>query len=129
MKRVATKSLAESKYLLEHAIRVRGLDATIVGREYNVRAPKGSYSLSFLPGNRRVLISHYVKMDSGERGKGFGQRYMKIREQIAREAGANLMLATVRNDNAIEIHLLKKFGWRRFTNRRSTGVSLWGKLL
>ena len=122
-------SLSESKHRLERALRTRGLTVNVEGREFKVRAPHGAYSLSFMPGNRRILISHYVAVDPEMRGKGFGKRYLQQREEIAKEAGVNLLLATVRNDNEAEVHLLRTNGWRRMINRRSTGVSLWGKLL
>jgi len=82
-----------------------------------------------MPGNRRVLISHRSSIEQWQRNKGYGRRMLDLREQLAREAGANLLLATVKNENVIEIHLLESNGWKRFTNRKETQVSLWGKEL
>jgi ribosomal protein S18 acetylase RimI-like enzyme len=87
------------------------------------------FRLSFLPGNRRILISHGVRIPEDRRGKGLGQKYLRMREEIAREAGVNLLLATVREDNPVEKHLLRKHGWEKLIYRRGTGVSLWAKRL
>jgi len=96
---------------------------------FSVSHGAGYFSLSFMPGNRRVLISHRSSIEQGQMNKGFGRRMLDLREQLAREAGANLLLATVKNENAIEIYLLESNGWKRFTNRKETQVSLWGKEL
>jgi GNAT superfamily N-acetyltransferase len=88
----------------------------------------GEFELTIMPGNRRVLISQHSLIYPEHRGKGHGRKYLETREEIARAADCNLLLATVRNDNAVEIHLLESHGWKRY-NSRDTGVSLWGKEL
>lgn len=125
-----TSCRQEARYRIARGIR------TIAGMEVDQKnedsfvavGVNGSFELTIMPGNRRVLISQHSFIRPECRGMGHGQRYLQAREEIARYAGCNLMLATVREDNAIEIHLLEKHGWKRF-NTRDTGVSLWGKEL
>jgi GNAT superfamily N-acetyltransferase len=124
-----TTCLMESKRLLERAIRTRGLTPIIEGRSFSVQTPVGRWAMSFLPGNRRILVFHDVFVEPSERGKGHGRRWLGLRETLARECGANLLQCTVRDDNAIEVHLLKAFKWRRLIDRKETGVSLWTKRL
>lgn len=123
-----TSCRAETRYLLERAFRTRGCDIQVLEDTFNVSFPEGHFSLTIIPHNKRTLISHSLVVDSMYRGKGFGQKWHELREEVAREAGVNLLLGTVRNDNAPQIHILEKRGWKRLTNR-NTGVSLWGKEL
>jgi GNAT superfamily N-acetyltransferase len=125
---VETKSLAEAKYLLERAMRTRGLHPTIEARTFTYHMTVGKFSLSFMPGNRRILISHDTFVEPKFRGLGYGRAWLKLKEELAREAGINLLLATVRNENKIEVHLLRTNGWKRILNRK-TKVSLWSKTL
>jgi GNAT superfamily N-acetyltransferase len=124
-----TDSRNETRYLLARAIRTRGLALLLENEDtFCVHHAGGSFKLTLMPENRRVLISSAVVVDPRYRLVGVGRRMLNLREVIAKEAGINLLLATVRNDNAVEIHLLETSGWKRFTNR-DTGVSLWGKEL
>lgn len=122
--------LTESKQLLKQALEARGV---VVGAmaSYAVicRTAHGNFSLSFMPGNCRTLISHGVVIDEACRGKGYGTADNKLREEAARAAGVTLILATVRDDNAPEIHILEKLGWSRLTQNQVTRCSLWGKQL
>ena len=129
MSEIRTGCLQEAKYLLERSLRTRGLSVTVEGRTFNVQDGATRFSLSFMPGNRRTLISHDVFVEPEHRGKGLGRRWLEERERIARECGATLLLATVRCENKIENHLLKSHGWKRFTSRRDTKTALWGKRL
>lgn len=130
---IKTNSLSEARYLLRRALRSRGMSPDHLylysnPDKFKVVHATGCFTLSFMPGNRRVLISSDSYVIERERGQGLGRKLLKMREEIAREAGVNLLLATVREDNAIEIHLLETSGWKRF-NKRETGVCLWGKEL
>jgi len=124
-----TSCLSESKYLLERELRTRGYGVVVSNRDFHVTHGSGHFSIGFLPGNRRVLVSHYSYINHDARNKGFGKRLLIVREEVAKAAGVNLLLATVKNENAVEVHLLKSNGWKRFTNRRDTKTSLWGKQL
>src|SRR5271163_4328452 len=127
---VTTSCLAESMNLLERAIRTRGLRMSIInGRIWSISNDYTGFQLTFMPGNRRVLISSNVRVYFEYRGKGYGRKGLALREEIAREAGVNLLMATVRNDNVIENHLLSTSGWKKLLDRSETKVSLWGKEL
>ena len=127
---IRTASLSESIYLLQRAFHIRGMYPILKNErtiEYVTTVAK--FSMSFMPGNRRTIISHGVLVESEFRNKGEGRKLLQLREDLAKEAGVNLLLATVKNYNKIEIHLLKTSGWKRLTNRKDTKTSLWGKQL
>jgi len=116
-------------YLLERALSDKGFKPTIVGKSFVCSNSQAKFVLTFLPGNRRVLVSHGVEILSEFRGKGLGRELLRLRESCAIKAGVNLLMATVRNDNAPEIHLLETDGWSKVSDRRETGVALWIKQL
>lgn len=125
-----TASLLEARKLLVDALIERGISISGVGHyDITCASPVASFSLSFMPGNRRTLISHAALVKPEFRGKGVGTRMNKLREEAAREAGVTLMLATVRDDNAPEIRVLEKCEWKRLTQNTETKCSLWGKQL
>jgi GNAT superfamily N-acetyltransferase len=119
---------SETRYLLERALRTRNLFVGSNGDTVHAANTYGFFSLTLMPSNCRVLISSHVQVHEIYRGKGNGRKLLNLREEIAKEIGCNLILATVRNDNVVESHLLKSSGWQQF-NSRDTGVSLWGKEL
>jgi len=83
--------------------------------------------LSALPGNTRVIVSHAVWLPEQKRARGLGKRLLRTRMAALKEAGAKLILATVKNGNHREIGLLRAKKWRRLVKFGST--SLWGKVL
>lgn len=126
---IQTNSLAEAKYLLSHAMKTRGLSPKIEGRTFSVHMTVGKFAMSFMPGNRRVMIFHNVIVEPEFRDKGYGRKWLKLREEMAIEAGINLLLATVKEENVVERHILETSGWYLFTKRQETQVGLWGKHL
>lgn len=126
-----TSCISESRYWMSRALLTRGYQACYMsdGYRFKVFNTTGKFTLTFMPGNRRVIISSGVEIYPHLRGKGWGKRGLLDRECIAREVGCNLILATVKNNNAVEIHLLETNGWKRMLNRSETEVSLWGKEL
>lgn len=80
----------------------------------------GGWSMSPLPGNGEVLVSHGAYVAPEARGKGLGQKLHKARLDVAKSAGASYILATVEMDNAPEIHILEKNGWKRLDWFKST---------
>lgn len=129
---IHTKSLQEARLWLAQALREVGLHAyEETTSKYTVHGftmmPASHFSLSFMPGNRRTLISHAVNVETP--GKGVGTKLCELREQAARKAGVTLMLATVMDSNAAEIAVLTKCGWARLTQNEQTKCSLWGKQL
>lgn len=122
-----TTCINETRYRLTRALRSR-CTLTILNEDSYLAeyGTIGRFKLTLMPGNRRVLISSGVVVNEGDRGKGYGKKMLAMREEIAKYAGINLLLATVREDNAREIHILETNGWKRL-NKRDTGVCLWGK--
>lgn len=118
----------EARRALKIGLERHGFRVNRTGDTFFAYSDRGKFELTFMPGNRRVLISQKSEIFPEWRGKGYGKAYLMCRELVAAEAGCNLLLATVRNDNKIEIHMLEESGWKRY-NTRSTGVSLWGKEL
>jgi len=110
------------------ALKKRGLESILVGpRELAYWGASGNFRLSTLPGNSRVVVSHAVWLPEEKRGQGLGKKLLRTRLTALREAGAKLMLSTVKNSNRREIHLLRQRGFRRLIRFGST--SLWGKAL
>jgi hypothetical protein len=126
---MGTSCRQETRYLVTRNMRIRGFEVEIKHEDSFVgRTQFGEFELTIMPGNRRVLISQHSLIYPEHRDKGYGKKYLEMREEIARASQCNLLLATVRGDNAVEIHLLKSHGWIAY-NSRDTGVSLWGKEL
>lgn len=127
---IETKSLLEAKYRLMAALMQRDVEVTqLSDHEIYGKKAEATFHLSFMPGNRRTLISHGVEVEGVARGRGLGSAMCLLRELAAVEAGVTLMLATVRDDNAAEIQVLDKFGWKRLLQNSTTHCSLWGKQL
>jgi hypothetical protein len=129
--RIITKNLAESRERLLVALRERGAKAIPAHGEHKVWGwtTYGAFALSFLPGNRRTLVSHEVEVFLRLRSRGYGTKMCALRESAAQEAGVTLMLATVMDDNLAEIRVLEKRKWSRLTQNKETKCSLWGKSL
>jgi GNAT superfamily N-acetyltransferase len=127
---IRTACAAETLHLLQSGFRRRGFTIYPDGR-YNLQMfhENGHFKVGMMPGNRRVLISFDSFVQPASRGQGLGKKFLRIRQDVAREAGINLMLATVRDDNRIERHLLRRAGWFVLSPRPETGVSLWAKRL
>lgn len=114
--------------LTQRALRRRGLPTIAVSdRELAHWSDSGNFRISLLPGNTRVAISHAVWLPKNKRGQGLGKKLLRSRMAAFREAGLRLILATVRNSNRAEMHLLRRRGWKRLIKFGST--SLWGKVL
>jgi GNAT superfamily N-acetyltransferase len=127
---IRTSCAMQAMHLLESGFCRRGLRPFRDGK-YNLRVyhDKGRFSVGMLPGNRRILVSFDSLIEEAHRGQGLGRKYLRLRQEVAREAGINLLLATVRDDNRVERRLLRSAGWRILVPRPETGVSMWAKKL
>lgn len=127
---VRTSCAMEALHLLEAGFRRRGFRPFPEGK-YNIKCyyDEGYFSVGLMPGNRRILVSFGSFVQPEFRNKGLGRKMLRLRQEVAREAGINLMLATVRDDNKIERHLLRRAGWQILAPRPETGVSMWAKKL
>jgi hypothetical protein len=90
-----------------------------------------SFSMSFLYGCRGVLISHGMEVTPIWRGKGIATRIQPLKERIAKDLRASLLLATVRADNDAEKAVIKY--WHlvdTFTNERTGNkIEIYTKVL
>lgn len=81
------------------------------------------FSLSFMFGCRGVLISHSMQVYPPHGGKGIATRLQKVKERIAQDLKVSLLMATVRDDNAAEKHVISE--WKLvdvFSNFRTGNV-------
>lgn len=93
----------------------------------------GFYELNPFPGSNQIVISNHAFIYPAYRGKGFGQTQHTERLRKARELGYNLIMATVKADNLVEKHILKKNHWLQNTSFVSieTGhtIEVWTRVL
>lgn len=68
-------------------------------------------SLSHLPGDETILVSHNAWVDPAYRRSGVGNFMHRLRLEIARKADARAIICTVANDNDVQQALLRKNGW------------------
>lgn len=92
----------------------------------------GTYSISDLPGNSEVGVSHDVEIFPEFRNLGNGQ--IQHQERLTQLTLMNYVavVATVRGDNKKEQHILIKNGWHRawtFLNKEGDPVQLWVRSL
>lgn len=93
----------------------------------------GFYELNPFPGCNQIVVSNHALIYEWARGRGHGQRQHENRLNQARALGYDLMLCTVREDNEVEIHILRKNGWiveREFMSTETGhAVQLWSRNL
>lgn len=88
----------------------------------------GEYTLSDLPGDMDVAVSHGVCLRPEYRGKGLGQLQHAERLERIYSGGYMAAICTVRSENLIEKHILRKNKWKpvwTFTNKDGDLVELW----
>lgn len=64
------------------------------------------------PGCNQIAVSHGMYMRKASRGKGHAHYEQKISLDKMRELGYGYALCTVDADNAAQIKVLRKAGWR-----------------
>lgn len=93
----------------------------------------GFYELNSFPGCNQIVISNHAFIYSQFRGQGIGQEQHKERLNTASAAGYNYVMCTVKADNDVERHILRKHGWKfldQFHNMESGSlVEIWGQAL
>lgn len=91
----------------------------------------GFYELNPFPGCNQIVVSNHAFIYPEFRGKGYGVRQHVDRLRKAQELGYDMIICTVRDDNAPELHILKKFEWTFLTSFISTEtghlVQMWSK--
>jgi GNAT superfamily N-acetyltransferase len=81
-----------------------------------------------------ILVSTDTFVETKHRGNGIAQEMMFLKEQLAKDFGYSLMLATVNmTGNPAECHILEKNGWQlgsSFINSRTKNkVGVYTKVL
>lgn len=93
----------------------------------------GFYELNPFPGSNQIIVSNHAFIEKEMRGEGYGKLQHTKRIEKAIELGYDYILCTVREDNEVEKHILRKNGWTfhdHFTSRKSEHVvEIWGRLL
>lgn len=86
---------------------------------YNTNAETYSYGsfildfrLTIIP-NSNIMVSYSMSINPKYQGKGIAQALQKIKEDLCKSLGFKGMLCTVNKDNAVQIHILEKFGWTK----------------
>lgn len=82
------------------------------------------FSISFLPGCRKVVVFHGVTVDPQYRNQGFGTLLHGFRLRIAQRVGAETAMCTVLSGNSIEKRILEHYGWTRMTTV-SPNIEIW----
>jgi GNAT superfamily N-acetyltransferase len=91
----------------------------------------GKFRLTPLPGCAKVGVSHHLEIYESFRGRGLGHKAQKARLDLAKSLGFRVLLATTRDTNAPQEHILPAAGWKRVTFYEEDGfvVHLWSKNL
>ena len=90
----------------------------------------GFGELNSFPGCNQLVCSNHAFAYA--RGEGKGQIGHEERLKEAQRLGYDAILCTVRADNEVELHILRKHGWKKileFHNRETShDVELWAKV-
>lgn len=120
-----------SAYLYRY-IRYSG-DNGIAKRDCHTLA---NFTVSLFPGNGDVLVSQGVGVAQDWRSKSLGSFLNNCRTQVAKDAGASAMIATVNTENAHERAILFKNGWAqmrsyipKYGGQNAAPVEFWVKQL
>lgn len=92
----------------------------------------GQFSITCMPANPRVGISHSVHIYSEYQGLGFGTLQHTHRLALAKKLGFLSLIATVNNDNIPETKSLRRHGWKQIVDsvfEPTPTTSLWVKEL
>jgi RimJ/RimL family protein N-acetyltransferase len=92
----------------------------------------GEFTLSDLPGNLEVGVSHGTFIHPESRGKGIGQKQHAERLAAATQIGYLALICTVNATNLAEKHILTKNGWKSawtFKNKDGDLVELFVRQL
>lgn len=92
----------------------------------------GAFSLQSFPACTSIVISVGCFVAEEFKGMGYGKALNKLRVKAMSLAGFERILATVRDDNEAEKHILMVNGWTRLTTFNSNigrTVSMWERVL
>jgi len=89
----------------------------------------GHFRLSTMPANPLYVVSWAVKVHEDYQGIGIGQYLLDLRIKIVKNSGAHTYLNTVRWDNDVQVHIMKKYGFEPARGRPEddNNTALWAK--
>lgn len=126
---------AELKYELRQSIKGEVLECGLVNP---IKIEGGGYhtvsefTLENFPGCRHIIISRNVYVSQLYRGRGIASNLVELRIKAAALAGYSRMMATVREDNEVEMAILRGHEFERistFRGEKDDRISLWSRLL
>lgn len=85
----------------------------------------GFYELNPFPGCNQIVVSNHAFIYPKFRGQGKGRQQHEERLQKAKDLGYDLIMCTVKADNARERHILESNGWKqcqRFLNQETDNL-------
>jgi len=89
----------------------------------------GRFGIQCFPANPFYAVFWGVKVHEDFRGLGIGQELLRLRLNIAQEAGIHTCMATVRNDNGPQSHIMQKYGFEPERDPDDGPTTLWVKPL
>lgn len=87
-----------------------------------------SFTISLFPGNPKILIFSGVRVSAEHRRQGLGRKFLRLREKIAQEFKASVLLCTVHTGNVAEENLLTSEAWHPLSPDLD-GFRIWRKRL
>lgn len=92
------------------------------------------FNLSQFPGNCGILVSHQTSVVTDYRRRGISTIFQEMKEKLAQATGYTTLYATTVPDNAAEVKILERSGWKRtppeFVNKRTFNlVTIWNKVV
>lgn len=107
--------LDELKALFVIPVTMRKIVATQERVEWTIedirRHPLAMFSLSYLPGNGCIAVSHDLWITAQQRERGIATALRKFKDWVCYEAGIKLVMCTVNSDNTAQLKIMKKDGW------------------
>lgn len=72
----------------------------------------GHYELNPFPGSNQIVVSSHAFVHPEFRSNGVGTQLSRERVEKAKELDYDYMVATVRADNAAQLAIMRKVGWK-----------------
>lgn len=86
------------------------------------------FSISILPGCRKVVVFHGVTVEPTHRNQGLSKLLHGYRLAVAERYGAKTAMCTVLVGNSVEKKILTGYGWTCMTTV-TPGIEVWTKVL
>ena len=87
-----------------------GIYITYTPNQYTVWLAQ--FRMEDLPYTESIGIVSNVKINDKYRNCGLGQYLHSLRIKFAKEEKINFLMATTRQDNEVQNHIMKKYGWK-----------------